>query len=275
MSGTVRAVTLNLWGEQPPLETRMALVQRELLRLRPDIVALQEVRQVPGQVPNQAETLAQGLSYRYVFAPTVEWGGGQEGLAILSQRPILSSGHVELPHAAATERRIVLWATIDTAAGVVAAFSTHLNYRMTHGVIREDQVAAVDRVVGEVVAAQQARVGILMGDFNATPDSDEIRYLRGLHTLQGRRTYYQDAYLLRHGAASPGPTWSRRNPFTQRLRFLESDRRIDYIFVTSMSRDGRGQVQDCRIVLDVPDGQGVYPSDHFGVMAEVQVAPLD
>jgi endonuclease/exonuclease/phosphatase family metal-dependent hydrolase len=54
---------------------------------------------------------------------------------------------------------------------------------------------------------------------------------------------------------------------------LPDDRRIDYIFVTAARRDGRATVRDARVVFDQPDASGVFPSDHFGVMADVQVVP--
>lgn len=269
---TLRLVTLNLWGEQPPYAARMRRCEAELLALQPDVVALQEVRQVEGQVPNQAQALAAALQLRYLFAPTVEWGGGLEGLGLLSRLPLVDSGHAELPHATDKERRIVLWAFLQAPAGLVGVFCTHLNYRQRHGVQREDQVEAIDRTIEQLTERHRPLATLLCGDFNATPDSDEIRFLRGLHSLRGRRTYYQDAYALRHGT-DPGYTWARRNPCTQRMHWLEPDRRLDYIFVSEANRDGRGLVRECRIVLDTADADGVYPSDHFGVLAEVQVAP--
>jgi endonuclease/exonuclease/phosphatase family metal-dependent hydrolase len=111
-----------------------------------------------------------------------------------------------------------------------------------------------------------------MGDLNARPESDEIRWLCGLTTLAGRRVHYQDAWS-RVRPNEPGWTWVADNPHTAALAFLEPDRRLDYIFVTPRRRDGRGVIHDCRIVLDRPSADGVYPSDHFGVMAEIQVTP--
>ena len=292
---TLRALTLNLWGEQGQLARRLALCTQRIRELQPDVVAFQEVRQIPGKLDNTAATLAAALGMEHVFAPTLDWGGGTEGLAILSRFPIAAQRHVELPCATATERRILLSAELAIpGAGRVAAFCTHLNYRMTHGLEREAQVAAIDTEVRATVTrlteADKAEAGpgaappspspsplvLLMGDFNAPPDSDEMRFLRGLHTLAGRRTYYQDAFLVRSDAAplDPGYTWSRRNHGAQRLRFIQLDRRIDYVFVSQPARDGRGVVLDCRVVLDAADLDGVFPSDHFGVFAEVQLRPL-
>jgi len=268
----VRVVTLNMWGEQQPLERRLEMILLGLKELRPDVIGLQEVRQIAGQLPNQAETLAKQLGYQFVWAPATKWGGGDEGVAILARHPIGAHEHVTLPPARPEETRVCLMARVDTPAGAVHCYTTHLNYRLTHGIEREQQVLAID----DFVRTHKSELPkIVMGDFNATPDHDEIRYLRGLHTLANRRAFYQDAFARRHPVESEaGFTWARRNPFTERLRWLERDRRIDYIFLTPISRDGRGVVQDARIVLDRPDPDGCYASDHFGVLADIQVTPL-
>lgn len=129
--------------------------------------------------------------------------------------------------------------------------------------------------VEELVASVESELPkLVMGDFNAVPDSDEIRWLRGLTTLAGRRVFYQDAFAARH-PREDGFTWARRNPYTARLHFLERDRRIDYIFVTALRKDGRGLVRDCRVVLDEAAADGAFPSDHFGLYAEVQLTPTE
>jgi endonuclease/exonuclease/phosphatase family metal-dependent hydrolase len=265
----LRCLTLNLWGAEEPLARRMEIVGAGLRALEPDVVALQEVREVPGQLSNQAATLAAATGMRHVFEPAMPFAGGHEGLAILSRVPIVEHIASALPHAEPGERRILLSARIPAGETTLWVHTTHLNYRLAHGKQREDQVQAVDSLVA-------ARAGdspsILMGDFNARPESDEIRWLRGLTTLGGRRVYYQDAWAsLRDGER--GWTWARANPYTARLEFLEPDRRIDYIFVTPRRRDGRGRVHSCAMVFDGPAPDGVFASDHFGLLAEIQLDP--
>lgn len=245
----------------------MARVVAGLGELAPDVVALQEVREVPSSLPNQAETLAKAVGYHHVFAPATPIGGGQEGLALLSRDPIVESAAVELPHAEPKERRILLSARIASGQGGFWIHTTHLNYRLVHGKQREDQVQAIDAsLAGRATDAPH----ILMGDFNARPESDEIRWLRGLVTLGGRRTYFQDAWDRLH-PGEPGWTWARANPYTAKLAFLEPDRRLDYIFVTPMRGDGRGTIHSCRIVFEQPSADRVYASDHFGLLADIQV----
>lgn len=245
----------------------MAVVAAGLRALSPDVVALQEVRAVPGQLPNQAQTLAAAVGLQHVFAAATPFGGGEEGVAILSREPILEHASIELPHAQPTERRVLLSARVSCGQGSLWVHTSHLNYRLTHGKQREEQVQAIE---ASMAARTTDRPQILMGDFNARPESDEIRWLRGMVTLGGRRTYFQDAWERLH-PGERGWTWARANPYTAKLAFLEPDRRLDYIFVSPMRGDGRGTVHDCRIVFDQPEADGVFASDHFGLLAEVQV----
>jgi endonuclease/exonuclease/phosphatase family metal-dependent hydrolase len=268
---TVRFVTLNLWGDNGPHERRLDLVSDELGALDVDVLALQEVRELPGRIANQAETLARRLGYSHAFAPATEWGGGVEGLAFVARFPIAETASARLPHATDTEGRIVLSARLDTPSGGLWIHTAHLSYRLVEGKRREDQILALDaEVTARAPATELPQV--LLGDFNTGPEADEIRWLRGLCTLGGRRVYYQDAWLAAH-PDEPGITWARDNPFRARMAWLPADRRIDYIFVTPARRDGRGTVRDARLAFDRPDADGVFPSDHFGVMTDIQIAP--
>jgi endonuclease/exonuclease/phosphatase family metal-dependent hydrolase len=196
---------------------------------------------------------------------------GQEGLAILSRLPVLDQRATQLPEPRLTESRILFSAQLETAAGPMWFHTTHLHYRLDDGVARERQVVTIDAAIRSLGREADDLPQIVCGDFNAPPDADEIRFLRGLTTLDGRRTHFQDAWLRVHGAA-PGLTWSSENPQTRPLRSLDIDRRIDYVFVTTRRKDGRGTVLDARVVLDQRGEDGVTASDHFGILADVQIA---
>lgn len=267
MTSRLRFLTLNLWGAEAPLAERTRLIADGIAALRPDVVALQEVCEFP-DLPNQAATLAVATGLQFVFAPTVEFRGGHEGLAFLSRLPIVSHESRELPHANHQERRILLSAGLSLGDQVLWVHNTHLNYRLTHGRQREDQVLAIEAAVS---ARPDNEPQVVLGDFNARPESDEIRWLVGLTTLSDRRAFFQDAWGRLH-PAEVGWTWASANPYTARLGFLQTDRRLDYIFVTPERRDGRGRIHDCQIVFGDPGPGGVYASDHFGVLATIQVA---
>src|SRR5262245_49175930 len=130
----LRCVTLNLWGSSPPLERRMQMVVDELRRLTPDVVALQEVRVIPGELPNQAETLAAACGLHHAFASAATAGKADDwGLAILSRGPVLEQASIDLPDPESGERRILLSARVDTGAGPLWVHDTHLNYRLQDG----------------------------------------------------------------------------------------------------------------------------------------------
>ena len=124
------------------------------------------------------------------------------------------------------------------------------------------------RFIVDAVSAHAPRSGfppLLLGDMNAEPDADEIRFLRGLTRLGGRSTYFADCFGI-VGDGSKGATYARRNPFAAPLR--EPDRRIDYIFVRGPDEGGRGEPLTASLCLDEAI-DGVFPSDHFGVVATI------
>ena len=150
------------------------------------------------------------------------------------------------------------------------------------GAARAAQVIAIDDAIRACGRGPDDPPQLLCGDLNATAASDELRFLRGLHSLAGRRTHFQDAWLRRHdepgrhAGPAEGITWSSDNHHTRPLRSLDLDRRIDYVFVTTRKKDGRGTVHDCQVVLTERAGDGadaVCASDHYGVCADVQISP--
>lgn len=265
---TIRFVTLNIWGERGPLNARMNLIATGLRQLKADVVALQEVRTVPSVTENQAELLGKELGMNVHHQDATAWGNGVEGIAILSKFPIANKVAGALPHSTPEEQRVVIGSTLTTPHGSLSVFTTHHTYRLQDGAKREEQVQATEAFVAQT-PSELPRV--LMGDFNAPPDADEIRFLTGKHSLGGRRVYYQDAFARLH-PADLGFTWARKNAYLGPLKWLDPDRRLDYIFVEPMRRDGRGTILDCRVVFDSAAPGGVFASDHFGVYAEVQMA---
>jgi endonuclease/exonuclease/phosphatase family metal-dependent hydrolase len=110
---------------------------------------------------------------------------------------------------------------------------------------------------------------IIMGDFNAEPDSDEIRYLRGYHARLGRSVYFADCWGAA-GDGTPGYTYARANHYA--LRSHEPNRRLDYVFTRGPDRQLRGEPLSARVCFTGVEA-GVWPSDHYGVLAEISAAP--
>ena len=281
----MKLVTLNFWGIEAPLDRRLELAARQLGELAPDVICLQEVRPLDGvSGRTTADALADQLGMHACYAQAVAWQAGeagaakpgQEGLAILSRAPLVEHRALALPEPRPADARILLSGRVRVEDVEIWVHTTHLHYRLDDGVAREHQVLAIDAAIRALGRDRTDAPQLLCGDFNATPDADEMRFLRGLTTLGGRRTHFQDAWLRLHREPEPGEgpaqgiTWSSENELTRPLRSLDIDRRIDYVLVTSRKKDGRGTIRACQVVLTARDG-GLCASDHYGVLADVQV----
>lgn len=269
----LKVLTLNLWNDQGPYERRRERVRECVARLDPDVIGFQEVLR-GGGVDTAADQVADG--FHVEFAPATRFwldDGLEFGNAVASRWPITDREIVLLPEVESDEARVALSTTIDAPFGELSFTSTHLNWKLHHGMVRERQVVALC----ETVLRRRPRGGfppIIAGDFNAEPDSTEIRYVGGFHAIDGTSVQFYDAWRIA-GDGGPGYTWSNRNSYAAIA--LEPERRIDYIFVGYPIRlgpdYGLGHVERCMVVCD-DERDGVWPSDHFGVYAEVRTEPL-
>jgi len=250
----------------------MELARRAITELQPDLIGLQEIIVRPDGF-DQARDLLDGLGYHWQFGPAFAWSdaGKQvapEGLAYgfgnvaASRFPIIGRDWCRLPGESSGETRSATAIVVATPGGELAFVSTHLNWRFEHGFVREQQVVRLDEFAWRV-AGDRALPPIVVGDFNADPESAELRYLRGWRSAAGRSTCFEDAWAAA-GDGGAGFTWDNRNPFARTVD--EPDRRLDYIFVGFNHDRWRIAVHDCRVVMN--EGRNaIYPSDHFGVMA--------
>ncbi|HEY3816592.1 MAG TPA: endonuclease/exonuclease/phosphatase family protein [Polyangiaceae bacterium] len=264
---TLRVATINIWNRFGPWEQRLPAIRAEVKALAPDLLGMQEVlRLAPGDGDglDQASAIAAGFGYHIAYsrAHDEKWFGN----AALSRWPIAKSMMFELPRVGTDERRTLLYALVQSPFGDVPFFVTHLNWKFEEGHVREAQVRDIVKHIQELAPAS-GFPAILVGDFNAEPASDEIRYLHGLTSLGGsKRVFFQDAFAAA-GDGSAGITFARRNPFAAPLG--EPDRRIDYVFVHGRDDRRRGEPIDARVCFDAPF-EGTFPSDHFGVVTNLR-----
>jgi endonuclease/exonuclease/phosphatase family metal-dependent hydrolase len=262
----LRVVTLNIWNRGGPWDARLQVIRGGLADLDPDIVGLQEVlRPTTGEGPNQGLQIAEGLGYHVAYGASFDSGGIEFGNAALSRFPIARSEVFLLPRIDTPDSRCLLFAEIDAPFGKLPFFVTHLSWRFNEGNAREAQVKAIAEHVKRLCPID-GFPPVLVGDFNAEPLADEIRYLKGLCSLGGRSVYFADTFGI--VGRGDGVTFTNRNPFASDLR--EPDRRIDYIFVRGPDPTGRGEPLDAHVCFDRPQN-GVYASDHFGVSATIRV----
>jgi endonuclease/exonuclease/phosphatase family metal-dependent hydrolase len=259
----VTVLTLNIWNRGGPWDDRLAVIRAGLAAMRPDVVCLQEVLAMPDF--DQARLIAEGLGYDVAFGRD-----GDDhypfGNAILSRWPMERTLARPLPRGGTDENRSVTFASVRTPFGALPVFSTHLNWKLHHGHVRVQQVRAIVAFIDEQTDEADLPA-VLAGDFNAEPDADEIRYLRGLTGLGGECVYFCDAWAAA-GDGGAGATFVRRNPYANSDN--EPDRRIDYVFVRGPNERLEGSPRGCTLAFDGPVGD-VWASDHLGVLATLSM----
>jgi endonuclease/exonuclease/phosphatase family metal-dependent hydrolase len=283
MMSVLRVATINVWNKSGPWLSRLPLIRRELERLKPEVVGLQEVlRFLPDpalQLPlstrnDQATEIAEGLGFQLAYGMASDWGNGLKfGNAVLSRHPIVVERCFALPGAESGETRSLLYALCDSPHGLLPVFVTHLNWKFHHGTIRQRQVAAIAEHVARLAPIDGPHLPpVLMGDFNAAPDADEIRFLTGLCALDGKSVYFADAWT--YAGTGPGHTFDRSNGYALKAR--EPSRRIDYIFVRGPDRQFRGEPVHAELAFNAVEkdaAEPVWPSDHFGLFADLAISP--
>ena len=139
-------------------------------------------------------------------------------------------------------------------------FAVILDWRPHRSDLRREQVR---QLAGFVREADRGELTIICGDFNAGPDSDEIRMVTGRTGETG--VFWYDAWEL--AGEGPGITWSNANPWA--APSLMPDRRIDYVFSAWPRPGGAGHPLRAELV-GTEESDGVVPSDHYGVVAELR-----
>jgi len=171
-----------------------------LRRLRPDLVALQEVDERcrrSGGV-DQAAELGRRLGMEHRFGEFMAYDGGRYGLAILSRLPVRATRRHELPRGA--EPRCALEVEVD-APGMARPLSfTCVHHDWTREAIRVVQMRALMAALGE------RRPAIVAGDYNSEPGSESLDLL----AAAGWRIMAKD------GGRDDGRTWPADEP-TQEL----------------------------------------------------------
>lgn len=257
-------MTWNLWWQFGPWKDRQPAIGAELERVDPDVALLQEVWS--DEAGDQAVILAERLGLNVVRTTAADGGPQKFGNAILSRWPIEWSEMVRLPAVDdKPSHRTVLAASIRTPAGSQLFAVTHLAWQYDAGPLRVRQLqAVVDLVARFQPEDQQAPPAVVAGDFNAVPDSDEIRRLTGLAAPYDAGLIFTDCWAA--VGDGPGFTWTRDNPHS--VDALWPRRRLDYVFVTWPRPKPLGNPLSARLA-GTDASTGIVPSDHYAVVVEL------
>ena len=244
----MKVMTWNVWGRFGPWERRQPAIASVIADVAPDVLALQEVREPDLDV---------------YADPSLHRAHTGMGNAIVSRWPITEHSTVILP---GDGIRNALVAHIDSPSGPLLVVATHLAHRFDQSEVRMAQVAALTAVIAdERLDPETAFPPLLLGDLNAVPTSEEIRALTGESPPPSPGLVFTDAWAA--VGDGPGHTWDTQVPYVADTTWPR--RRLDYVLVGWPRPKPLGNPARCELVGAEPI-DGVWPSDHLGVVATLR-----
>jgi endonuclease/exonuclease/phosphatase family metal-dependent hydrolase len=244
----MKILTLNTWQERGLWRERWELIFRGLRDYDADIVALQEVFNM-----EWAEEVRKRSGYPYLAV-----SGEHSGLIFLSKFKPVEQECLVMKTKSPTEDylRYVFYIRVDTGEEKVALFNTHLSWRADENEVRMKQTLELETFMNQKAADLPAAV---MGDFNGGADTPAVAYLRA-------KCKWTDTFQVKN-PGDPGLTWDYRNLYAEAEREKMAERQIDYIFIREQAGPFE-KILSSRLVFREPSTEGVWPSDHFGVLTE-------
>jgi endonuclease/exonuclease/phosphatase family metal-dependent hydrolase len=272
----IRVLTLNVWNKEGAAE-RTRLINQELKRIQPDLISFQEV--IRSSEEDQLADLVDGLDFTTTHQADMQsykppFFDRFGGAAIATRWPHKRLEAVDSRRSGVND---VPWATIAASVSVpdlgeLLFIGATSSWRLNAEAARERQA---NGLVDLDSRHRRDLPTIIAGDFNAPPEAASIRFLTGLQSLDGRSVHYHDAWAI--AGEGLGLTWTAENPnakigIDQIVGQSSHHRRIDYVFVGGWDEHphARANVLEATLAFDKPIN-GVWPSDHFGVLVTVDM----
>ena len=256
-------MTWNVWGRYGQWQGRGAAIEESLVAANPDVVCL--IESWSSAQTTQAELVAERLGVEHhLFAGDWEQDDWVSGIGLVSRWPLATVERCKLRGEGDSGVGEVLAVNIEGDRGLVQFFAVMLDYPLGASAVRQAQVHQLARLIS--ATTHRGHPIVVCGDFNAGPDSDEIRMLTGRSATTEPGLVFYDAWEVA-GDGTAGITWSNRNPLAAVA--LYPDRRFDYVLSAWPGLGGVGHPTHCELLGVVPDYQ-LQLSDHYGVLADLR-----
>ncbi|MBD1909407.1 MULTISPECIES: endonuclease/exonuclease/phosphatase family protein [unclassified Leptolyngbya] len=260
----VKVATINILFDLTEWIQRREALADGLAAEKADVIALQEVK-LP---ENTGAWLAEKLDMPYMYLTPKSSPEGhpvKEGIAILSRYPFVQQDMIALQ----SQNRVSQYVQITVNEQPLVFCNGHYYWYPGPHPDRDLQVQQVLDWLGQLPSELPV---IAVGDFNGTPDTSAIALMR---------QHFTSAYAAYHGQE---PEYTCPTPLVRRnwekvlwhawrnLRFNHTLRpwrgTLDYIFINQHLR-----VKDCQLILNqpAPNSRTLYPSDHFGIVADLEI----
>lgn len=264
----MRILTFNLWGRNGAWADRRSVLIEGFRTLQPDLLALQEV--IRTDEYDQVSDLL-GPDWSIVHQQRRDAEG--MGISIASRWPLGTVQELDLHVTPRTGDfpcgTLIAEVFVPDPVGLLLFVNHFPNWQLDFEYERELQAVHAARVIEEHARKTGLHV-ILGGDLDADPDATSIRFWCGRQSLGGMSVCYRDAWESLH-PREPGQTFTPENPLMALANWDWPFRRIDYLFVRCGEHGGPTlKITSCQQIFDEPIN-GVWASDHFGLVADLAI----
>jgi endonuclease/exonuclease/phosphatase family metal-dependent hydrolase len=247
----VTVATLNLFHNIGRWDERFPLLLDQLTALRPDAIGLQEVNLTTDQGMSLCrlanDRLGDSPPYSIYHMARPRRSAHLEALAVMSRLPV--EAHEGLDYLLQENVAQRLRLRLEDGA-VLDFYNTHLYFPPS---ATEERLRQAKRLLAWVDTWQGAAATVVVGDFNAYPEEPTAALMK---------TRFSSAHETAHGR-EPEKTW----PTPVNTFDPSPPGCLDYVFVAG------ARVLEAGLAFDTPHpgDDTLFPSDHLGVMARLDV----
>jgi endonuclease/exonuclease/phosphatase family metal-dependent hydrolase len=155
--------------------------------------------------------------------------------------------------------RAAQFVTITKSDSSILVVNTHLTHLNKRSGLRMEQI---ETILSHAALRQNHDLILLCGDFNARPESYEIQHVM-THPEIPMIDVLAKCYKSEQLATYPVPSLEQNSQ--------SSSKRIDYIFAFSTTKSLENRQIKSGLALNHPSEDGLYPSDHFGIWADISI----
>lgn len=248
----LHVATLNIRNLADRWFERLPLLLADMAALQPDVMGLQEV-----VYPMQQDRLI-GAAGEGRYSALRGWAGRPEyGNSLLTRDP-LAAGDVERLDLGRNRSALRAVLRLDSGRSLLVVV-THLHHEVDGANERDEQARLL---LDWLASGPMADAHAVVGDFNADQQEPAAQRMRS----HGYRSALAEA-----NGSDPAVTW----PSGIQAPGMDTDGEpscLDYIWVR-----GGVRVASAGLAFDrpAPDDPTLYPSDHLGLSAHLELGPSD
>jgi len=252
----MKIATYNIWNEKSNIGIRTEQLIQEIIKIDADIIGLQEV------LPGCWEKLVIATGYPYHSFHVFQDRG--DGLAFLSKYPLESNCFFY--NSAKLQNSCALNVTFTAQNFNFSVTNVHLPWNSV--LAGEKQIVAINNYIN--TQREELNFSILLGDFNCSNNSSVHRFLMREQSLLGYETIWDDIaseHAKLNGYDIPAtldfatnPRWKDEPPYPGWV--------VDRILING--EYGHYEISNVNLFgTDISPETGLAPSDHYGVLADI------